>query len=525
MSSTSAAPEPLAAELHATFTQFLRALGDPDAGETLHRLHTGDAVLRHDGGLLPAAQVEPALYAASHRELSLTGTDHYPDLEQATLLHATLDEAALELVAWFEVLERRAQHRIMLAVGLRREQTSLRLGWCTLAKQTGRWSYRDGYAQSLADYPWMRKGVPAPARVLLDASYFRHHWRAPVTFNTLPDARFSCQMSAACCKHDYEITLPPEAQLLIEALPWPTLAPALAGTRLPVREDGKLQLKEINETCRFLGARHQCLIHQHLGQQPFGACAVFPFSFADTPDGIAVSLSPICGSTRLGVGIAPRDREDDLRERLVHTEPRHTNTYRLAPDVEIPWHVFRDIEKGLRDCLAADEVPLRQRLHVAARLLGACRRNEPIDAQAWLSEPPVEVMPELREAIRGMLAKVLGWDRTVLRSLPRTVPEELFKREAHDAPIVVRILHNVQFSKIYSYPYDLTTGHNFVIVLYLMTLVLQAASSGPLSDAMWQELGSLGVHGFLKNILHEGVPEGFRALFGTSEFGLWMLAA
>jgi hypothetical protein len=31
--------------------------------------------------------------------------------------------------------------------------------------------------------------------------------------------------------------------------------------------------------------------------------------------------------------------------------------------------------------------------------------------------------------------------------------------------------------------------------------------------------------GLLQNVLHDGVPEGFRALFGTSEFGQWMLAA
>jgi hypothetical protein len=53
---------------------------------------------------------------------------------------------------------------------------------------------------------------------------------------------------------------------------------------------------------------------------------------------------------------------------------------------------------------------------------------------------------------------------------------------------------------------------------------MQAASpAGVLSDVMWQELGSLGVHGLLKFLLHEGVPDGFRATFGTAEFGQWML--
>ena len=111
-----------------------------------------------------------------------------------------------------------------------------------------------------------------------------------------------------------------------------------------------------------------------------------------------------------------------------------------------------------------------------------------------------------------------------LRGLPHGLPSELFNREVQDAPIVARILQNTLFSKVYSYPFDMTTAHNFLIVLYLLTIVMQAASSGPLSDVMWQELGSLGVHGLLKNVLHEGVPQGFRDLFGSADFGQWLLA-
>jgi len=85
-----------------------------------------------------------------------------------------------------------------------------------------------------------------------------------VKFTTLRDARFSCHMSTACCKHDFEITLPPEAQLVIDAMPWETLQPQLSGTRLRVRADGKLQLKELSETCRFLCTQGRCLIHQTL---------------------------------------------------------------------------------------------------------------------------------------------------------------------------------------------------------------------------------------------------------------------
>jgi len=53
---------------------------------------------------------------------------------------------------------------------------------------------------------------------------------------------------------------------------------------------------------------------------------------------------------------------------------------------------------------------------------------------------------------------------------------------------------------------------------------MQAAQAAPLSNLMWQEVGSLGVHGLLKSLLHEGMPEHFRSLFGTPDFGMWLLA-
>jgi hypothetical protein len=182
------------------------------------------------------------------------------------------------------------------------------------------------------------------------------------------------------------------------------------------------------------------------------------------------------------------------------------------------------IEKALCDCLAEETLPMRRRLYIGTQLLGALSRGEPFDTQRWLSEQPVEITSELREVIRGMLSKVLAWDRAALRTLPPAIPSQLFNLEVRESPVVARILRYVVYSKVYSYPFDLTTAYNLLIVLYLLTIIMQSAFSGPLPDVMWQELGSLGVHGLLRNVLHDGVPEGFRALLGTSEFGQWMLA-
>jgi hypothetical protein len=504
--------------------EFLGALCDAEGGSALYRMHTADAPLRHAQGVKPAAEIDSVEFARAHREICLQGGDRLPGFSDPVFLQTTASADAPESVAWFEVRAAREARRLIVALGARTTKGAAQIVWCALADRVEPWSFREGLLQALADYPWMCRADPARPRALLDAGYFRRYWRPPVRFSSLPEARFSCNMSTACCRHDYEITLPPEAQLLIDAMPWDRLNPALTGTRLRQRPDGKLQLKSPDESCRFLGARNQCLIHQALGRQPFGACCVFPFSFARTPEGIAVGLSPICGSVRNGLGIGLQERDEDLRERLVHAEPRSAEAYRLAPGVEIPWERFRDIEKGLCDCLADGDVPMRRRLYVGARLLGALKDNQPIEVSAWLAEPPAVINAELREAIRGMIARIIGWERSALRRLPREVPPDLFGREVREAAILTQILRNTLFCKVYSYPFDLTTAYNHLVVLYLLALVMEASAT-PLSAQMWRELGSLGVHGLLKSMLHEGMSEGFRSLLGTADFGVWMLAA
>jgi len=516
-------PNGTATVLTQLFGDFLEALCDSEGGEALHGMHTADAAVRHAEGIGPAAGIDPAGFARAHRDISVQGGDRLPHFAEPVILQTTSRDAH-ESVSWFEVCETVQTRRLLVALGTRMTQDGPRIVWCTLADQVESWSFGDGLLQALADYPWMRKADPAVPRMLLDAGYFRRYWRPSMRFDSLPDARFSCQMSTACCRHDYEITLPPEAQLLIDAMPWQRLNPALGGTQLKQRPDGRLQLKRVDETCRFLGATSLCLIHQALGRQPFGACSVFPFSFARTPEGIAVGMSPICASVRMGLGIRPQEREEDLRERLVHVEPKCTDAYRLAPGIAIPWERFRDIEKALCDFLGADDAPMRRRLYLGARLLGALKENQPIDLKAWLAERPAGITPQLREAIRGMLARIVGWERPALRRLPREIPADLFSLEAQEPAVLSGILRNTLFCKVYSYPFDLTTAHNHLIVLYLLALLMQAAAT-PLSDEMWRELGSMGVHGLLKSMLHEGMPEGFRALLGSADFGLWMLAA
>ncbi len=502
-------------------------MGSADGGAILYDLLSPAAIIPDGSTLRPAAQVRREDFAKAHAEVSSAGDSALPVYSSPVLLESPDADggSASDSVCWLQLDERRDQRRLIVGVGLQYGDCGLRVGWSTLAGGVEAWSYELGLARSLSDYSWMRATLPARPRLLLDASYFRRFHTAKVVFDTLPGARFSCRMSTVCCRNDFEIGLAPEAQLVIDAVPWTSYEPRLAGqTRLPPRADGKLLLKKAHEVCRFLGPQRLCLLHQFVGHQPFDICAVFPYTFARTPEGVAVALSPVCPSARGALGTSLQESLVDLHDRLAQVEPRSAEAYRLTPGLLIDWAAFKKIEQALLTCVSAEDVPMRRRLYVGTRMLGAVLRNQPIETDLWLSEPVPEITPELRAALRDMLLKVLRWDRPVLRTLPTVLPEQLSVLELRDTAVVARILANMLFSKSYSYQYDLSTAFNFLIVLYLLALVMQAAIDGPLPDSHWQELGALGVHGLLKDLLHAGVPDGFRSVMGTSEFGQWLLA-
>jgi hypothetical protein len=91
-------------------------------------------------------------------------------------------------------------------------------------------------------------------------------------------------------------------------------------------------------------------------------------------------------------------------------------------------------------------------------LLGAVKDNQPIEVSAWLAESPPQINAELRDAIRGMLARIIGWERPTLRRLPRQIPPDLVRLEVSETAVLSQILRNTLFCKVYSYPFDLTTA-------------------------------------------------------------------
>ncbi len=505
------------------FQEFLAAQADPDGGHRLYDLYAEEAPVAFEGRLLRKGEVDREAFAQAHRDICLQGIGRLPVFESVEIVSDNVEEDGGFAVGWFNARELGDGQLANVALGLRLEGGDWRIGWCLVASVLQHWSYSQGLLQTLAEYPWMLADQPVLPRSSLDASYCRLFRQSAVDLSFLPETRFSCHMSGACCKFDYNIALPPAAQVLIDAIPWEGIKPALKGTKLEVRSDGQLQLKANRETCRFLDERRQCLIHKTLGRQPFGPCAVFPFAFAQTPDGVAVSTSLVCGSVRNRLGPSLSDRQDDVRERLFLAPVRSPDGFRLAPGLEIPWESFRRVETILLQLLDYSHAPLHQRLYAGNRLLDALRRNEPIDLSAWLEEPPGLLADEYRATLRTYLSKIFDWDRRAFAGLPQGLSLDLHHDRLRDEPVVVDILRNLLFSKVYSYPYDLTTAHNMSILLYVLTVIMQSSVEGPLPDELWQELAALGGHGLLASLLPDSAPQGLKELLGSSEFGQWAL--
>jgi hypothetical protein len=505
------------------FQDFLAAHSDPEGGNRLHALYAEEAPVALEGRLLRKGEADGANFAKAHRNAGIQGIGRLPVFERVKLLAANVERNGSRAVGWFGAMESGDDRYATVAFGARLEGGHWRVGWCIVAPALQDWSYHQGFLQTLAEYPWMLSDRPVMPRSSLDASYHRLYRQSDVQLSFLPETHFSCHMSGVCCKFDYGVALPMAAQALIDAIPWEEVRPELKGTRLDVRSDGQLQLKENHEACRFLDENNQCLIHKTLGRQPFGPCAVFPFAFAQTPEGVAVSTSFICGSVRNRLGPPLAERQDNLRERLFLAPVRSPDGFRLAPALEVPWESFRDIETSLLDLLDQSQQPLHRRLYAGNRLLDALRRKEAVNLSAWLEEPPGQLTDEYRATLRTYLAKILAWDRLALKRLSPGMSLDLRHDRLRDEPVVVAILKNLLFSKVYSYPFDLATAHNMSILLYLLTLIMQSAFDGPLPDELWQELAGFGGHGLLTALLPDSAPQGLVEFLGSSEFGQWAL--
>ncbi|MFP5502871.1 MAG: YkgJ family cysteine cluster protein, partial [Candidatus Sericytochromatia bacterium] len=246
---------------------YLDAVEDPAAGEALYALLAPEAPWPFRREVVLAGAIPQAEFAGNHQAIGeahaeqAPGQRRKPSLIDRRWLGSEGDET--RQVAWLQAREAESGLALTVAAGLVRGPDGWQVGWATLADGRQAWSYAMGLAQTMADLPFT--GAIAP-RSWLDCAYKRMHGYDRPTLQVLPEARFACHSSAACCRVDYMIEVDPGFQAVIDAIPWERTRPDLAGTQLPRLPNGKLQVKQDGADCRFLDANRRCSIHAALGR-------------------------------------------------------------------------------------------------------------------------------------------------------------------------------------------------------------------------------------------------------------------
>jgi len=225
-----------------------------------------------------------------------------------------------------------------------------------------------------------------------------------VTRLLLPDdVVFTCQQSGACCRNDWLIGVDDGARARLDAVDWtrvdPPLPPGPKFRPLPfVLAGGERATfaRRPDGACVFLEPDERCGIHTRLGA---GAkpqvCREFPYSFVDTPDGVAVGLSFACTAVRAHQGRALSEQQAEIREVLAGSTRvrRLPDPLVLYASVDITWAQYRAIEAALLALLDHDEATLPTALLAGSVLISLCVGLSRVEARARREgRPPTETL-------------------------------------------------------------------------------------------------------------------------------------
>lgn len=476
---------PVAIQLEGLLREVLGAHDDPRAGGLVFDALAPEAPVYLNAPLLsqlvptPGLPAQPAVlgagslsredFARYYEASSKHVAECWPQRQLPAVTELKSVSAETD-VAWFEAT---LSNGIPCAIGVGLQEG--RIGWLTLTKAPQPWSFEQGLAQTIADYPFaVGARFPFP-RTWLDVGYYRHfgHDRPPLL--TMHDARFSCHGSTMCCRVGFRVELPPAAQAAVTALGFED--------RLPVLASGQVLLKTDGEDCRFLNADRSCRIHAAAGRAVFDVCARYPFSFRPTPDGMVVSATPSCPSARKNMGPLLSERADDLYERLAMVAPAGLAAYRLVPGQEVSWEAFAEAEAALLDLLAEDDLPVAQRLWLGAIAL-AERTGEPY---AEALPAPDDLAREVIEGLLGFFDGELG--------ISGAQPAWGGHIPLVDEPEVLRLMKMVLHGKFHSFRYDLRTAFHVAVFVYALALRAQAHQPGEaLPEAFLWRLSAQAMH-------------------------------
>jgi Fe-S-cluster containining protein len=214
-----------------------------------------------------------------------------------------------------------------------------------------------------------------------------------VTQLVLPDdVVFTCQQSGACCRNDWLIGVEDSARARLEAVDWTRLSPPLPpGPKfrpLPFALAGGERAtfaRRPDGACVFLEPDERCGIHTRLGARGKPqVCREFPYSFVDTPDGVAVGVSFACTAVRAHHGHSLSEQQAEIREVLAGSTRvrRLPDPLALYSSVDITWTQYRPIEAALLALLGHSECTLPTALLAGSVLISLCVGLSQVEARA-----------------------------------------------------------------------------------------------------------------------------------------------
>lgn len=496
-------------ETLATLRRYVACQADPEGGADLLDLYAADALVLHAGEAVARAGVDRAAFADAHREAARTLRAQGKGFPAGVVeTHATWVPAGEDHgVATLVLADPAREGAIMWVVGgVRREGEAYRLAWVGLEPEAVTRTYAEGHASALGEFTFLESQQALPKRDWLDVAYRRQFQYATPPLDLMPGQHFSCHGTASCCKVYWEISAPPIAQALVDAMPWAEIgAPHLVGYQLPPKGDGNVVVKEAGSPCPFLDEHSRCRIHATIGTPVFGACVAFPFRFAETPDGVTVTTSYHCRSARHNLGPSLEDRKEEIWRRLnqvgLMTSP--VGGFRFDREAEISWEIFKLIEGKLMAALADPGLSLQRRLWVAVRSLEAIDARQEPTPEAYATEaiPPLQdfelaIAETYAPFFLGCLAKLSPEFTALAGGRPGAT-------EPQDPEGVARWLRTVLHGKECSFKFDLVTAMNVCVVLYAAVLTLETHHGGPIPETASARLGAVTGHNIVLRTLNE----------------------
>lgn len=208
----------------------------------------------------------------------------------------------------------------------------------------------------------------------------RHHLGKPLD---LPDnVVFTCQNSGACCRNDWLIGVDEASHERLRTVDWPrydrSLGPGEKFTKLPLPLASGETItfaRKPDGACVFLDAETKCSIHRHLGYDAKPqVCREFPYSFVETPDGIAVGVSFACTAVRGRHGRSLPEQQSEIRGVLAGSSRVHAvpDPITLYSGVDIGWDEYRPIESALLEILGRPDQRVSAALIAGSVLVNVC---------------------------------------------------------------------------------------------------------------------------------------------------------